>query len=25
LQIVTKPAEIGRREAIEFTCEEFSV
>ena len=24
LQIVTKPAEIGRRQAIEFTCEDYS-
>jgi SPP1 family predicted phage head-tail adaptor len=24
LQIVTKPAEIGRREAIEFTAEDYS-
>jgi SPP1 family predicted phage head-tail adaptor len=24
LQIVSKPAEIGRREGIEFMCEEFS-
>lgn len=25
LQIVTKPAEIGRREAIEFTAEDYEV
>ena len=25
LQIVTKPAEIGRREAIEFTAEDYAV
>lgn len=24
LNIVTKPAEIGRRQAIEFTCEDYS-
>jgi head-tail adaptor len=24
LQIVTKPAEIGRREAMEFTAEDYS-